>query len=260
MARRALAVAVSAPYVQLTEKYRPRHLADFQGHDSIRRILAQLVAVPFDSAWFFLGASGTGKTSMALAVSEALGGELFHVPSRLCDLETVGRIVSRCAYQPMNGGRHVILIDEADRMTSAAQLAFLSVLDSINAVMIFTANDTKLIEDRFLSRCRLLRFETKNLAPAAVQFLGEVWTREGGAADRPDMAGLFRKSGSNLRTALMNLELLLTDPTLEIPEPVQVVAISGKSPKTRAEVDPARRAAALRAWVTMRARRAGGTS
>ena len=53
----------------LAEKYRPRKVADFIGLEKQRRILSKLTANPFASAWLFVGASGTGKTSLALAIA-----------------------------------------------------------------------------------------------------------------------------------------------------------------------------------------------
>lgn len=66
------------------------------------------------------------------------------------------------------GGFHVVLADEADQMTNAAQLALLSKLDSTdpapNTIWIFTANDTQRLERRFLSRCKLLEFSSYGLS------------------------------------------------------------------------------------------------
>ncbi len=59
--------------VSLTEKYRPRRIADFAGLENQRRILSRFAANPYPSAWLFLGASGTGKTTLALALAAPSG-------------------------------------------------------------------------------------------------------------------------------------------------------------------------------------------
>ena len=97
-------------------------------------------------------------------------------------------------------------------MTKPAQVAFLSILDGTEAprdtVWIFTANGTKGLEPRFLSRTRVLEFSLADDGVAAATFLGDVWRRET-AAPVPDLGVVFRTSGCNLRDALMRLEVML---------------------------------------------------
>jgi replication-associated recombination protein RarA len=62
--------------VNLTDRYRPRTLADFVGLDKPRAILAKLAADPFPSSWAFVGPPGIGKTTAALALAEQLPAEL----------------------------------------------------------------------------------------------------------------------------------------------------------------------------------------
>lgn len=70
----------------LAEKYRPRKIEDFAGLEKVKRIVSKLAANPFPSAWLFVGPSGTGKTTMALALAEAIPAELHHITSQNCTL------------------------------------------------------------------------------------------------------------------------------------------------------------------------------
>src|SRR5258706_15913014 len=96
----------------LSERYRPRTLADFVGLEKPKKVLRKFAANPFPNAAFlFVGPSGTGKTSMALALCEAIQGELHHIPSQSCNVACVedvctamplrtaqrSKIVTRCA-------------------------------------------------------------------------------------------------------------------------------------------------------------------
>jgi replication-associated recombination protein RarA len=201
------------PFPQpLSEKHRPRRVADFIGLAKPKKVAAAFVERPFASAWLFLGPSGTGKTSMALAIAESIPAELHHIPSQNCDLETVQRMVSMCRYVPMSGYRfHLILVDEADKMSPAAQLDFLSKMDATAApeatIIIFTANDTRLLEQRFLSRCHLLEFEPAGTAGELPHYLAKIAKKEGYRFT--DTAALAQASGSNVRDALMRLEVEL---------------------------------------------------
>src|SRR5215469_8248706 len=84
----------------LTEKYRPTAIADFVGLDKIKRAMSKLAANPYPSAWFFLGNSGTGKTTMALAMANEMPAELHHIASKECTLETVQEIAKKCHWMP----------------------------------------------------------------------------------------------------------------------------------------------------------------
>ena len=67
-------------------------------------------------------------------------------------------------------------------MSRPAQDAFLSALDATafpdNTTFVFTANSTDGLEDRFLSRCRTLRFETDGMLEPAVALFARIWREE----------------------------------------------------------------------------------
>src|SRR3984893_7390004 len=114
----------------LSEKYRPHSFDAFVGLDKAKKVLAKFAGSPFPNAAFlFVGPSGTGKTSIALALCEAIRGELHHIPSQSCNVATLEDTVRMCYSPPRTNTLHVVLVDESDQMTSAAQLAFLSKLD-----------------------------------------------------------------------------------------------------------------------------------
>src|ERR1700690_1295762 len=84
----------------LTEKYRPLTIGAFVGLDKVKKIMSKLATSPFNSAWFFLGPSGTGKTTMALALTAEMPAEVHHIASKACDLDTVREIAKQCHYCP----------------------------------------------------------------------------------------------------------------------------------------------------------------
>jgi replication-associated recombination protein RarA len=195
----------------LAEKYRPHSFSEFIGLDKPKRILSKLAETPYASAWLFVGPSGTGKTSMALAFCEAIRGELHHIPSQQCNVETIENVIRQCHYIPSAGKSfHVVLVDEGDRMSKAAQLHLLSKLDATafppNTIFIFTCNATDGLEDRFLSRTRQIVFQSHGLAEQAAKLLETIWEREAGQAEKPNFLRIVRDSQNNVRDALMSLE------------------------------------------------------
>jgi replication factor C subunit 2/4 len=201
----------------LSEKYRPHFLADFIGLEKPKRVLSKFAANPFPNAAFlFVGPSGTGKTSAALALCEQIGGELHKIPSQKANLETIEDVTRQCWYVPKNGGKslHIILRDEADAMTPACQLALLSKLDSTafppQTVFIFTANSTDKLQDRFLSRCMALEFSSHGMAKEAASLLEKIWQQEAGdTPEKPNFLRLVQDSHNNIRDAVNSLQVEL---------------------------------------------------
>ena len=200
----------------LSEKYRPRSLADFVGLDKPKRVLSKFADAPFPNAAFlFVGPSGVGKTSMGLAFCETIKGELHHVPSQTCNVETLENVIRHCHYVPSSGHSfHIVLVDEADKMTKAAQLHLLSKLDATafppSTIFIFTANSVEGLEDRFISRCMQLQFTSHGLAEPTAELLARIWQAEAGTTgEQPNFLRIVRDSGNNIRNAVNSLQVEL---------------------------------------------------
>lgn len=196
----------------LADKYRPRQISGFLGLEKPRKIMERFAANPRAAAFLFSGPSGTGKSTMALALCEAIRGELIHIPSQHCSVAELEEALARTIYVPMMGKKWwFVLVDEADQMTDKAQLALLSKLDSTgrieNTVFVFTCNDTERLEKRFLSRCLTVEFSSYGLNGNLTTFLREVWLAEGGTDENaPNFA---RLASGNVRDSLSRLEVEL---------------------------------------------------
>lgn len=199
----------------LVEKYRPRAISDFVGLDKPRKVLSAFCQRPTPCAWLFYGPPGVGKSTMALAMIEALGAELHHIPSQKCTVDAIDDAIRQCWYLPAKaGGFHVVLVDEADRMSNAAQLALLSKLDATDpppqTIFVFTANSTDGLEKRFLSRCRVLEFSSYGMRDDLAGLLSKVWETETGTlSNAPDFARIAKDSTNNVRDALNRIEVEL---------------------------------------------------
>jgi DNA polymerase III delta prime subunit len=147
---------------------------------------------------------------MALALAETLRAELHHIPSQQCNVANVEDVIRHCWYVPASGGFHLVLVDEADRMSNAAQLHFLSKLDATafppQTVFVFTCNTTDGLEPRFLSRTRQIEFSSYGLASEATRLLEGIWQREANGASAPNFARIVKESSNNIRDAIMTLE------------------------------------------------------
>jgi replication-associated recombination protein RarA len=198
----------------LAEKYRPRLISDFIGLEKQRKVLSNFAKRPCSCAWLFIGPPGLGKSAMALALAEEMKAELHKIPSQKCNLESIENTVRMCWYAPMTpGGFHVVLADEANRMSNSAQLALLSKLDATdpapNTCWIFTANTAEGLEKPFFSRCRVMEFSNYGLRSDLATFLAEVWKAETGKDGTLDFTRIAKDANSNVREALSVLEIEL---------------------------------------------------
>jgi replication-associated recombination protein RarA len=194
----------------LAEKYRPRAISDFIGLDKPKRMLVKFADKPYQSAWIFIGPSGTGKTTMALTLAEMLRAEVHHIPSQQCNVANVEDVIRLCWYVPASGGFHLVLVDEADKMSNAAQLHFLSKLDATafppQTIFVFTCNTMEGLEERFLSRTRQVEFSSYGMAAEATRLLESIWQQEASGTAPPNFARIVKESSNNIRDALMRLE------------------------------------------------------
>lgn len=198
----------------LVEKYRPQTISEFVGMDDPRADAAALVRNPYASAWYFVGSSGTGKTSLALAIAAELKAEVHHVPSQSCTVDVVKALRSRLQLTSMFSKWKVVIVDEAEEMSAAAENAWLSLTDSTNrppdTIIIFTANGTDKLSnpERFLSRCDVVKFSTHGLAKDATALLETIWEQEtaGLTVDAPNFARIVKESNNNIRESLQVLQ------------------------------------------------------
>lgn len=199
----------------LTEAYKPQTIGEFVGLQKQKAILEKLVAQPRPCGLLFLGGPGTGKTSMAFAYARAIDAEIHHVPSQECNLDNLERVSAMCHRVPYDFQKgkpctwHVVIVDEADQMSTAAQTFLLSRLDGSNpcpqTIWILTANADDRLADRFLSRLiKLPKFNGYGSGTDVRDLLTRIWSERGNGNPEPDFS---RYSTSNVREALQQLEI-----------------------------------------------------
>jgi hypothetical protein len=272
--------------VSLAVKYQPK-VKNFIGLDAVKRAMLGLLAKPRPCAILAIGATGTGKTAMGLALADQLPASLYHLKSQSCDVAALQDAWQHCQYYPGEGKRcHFMLLDEFHRTTDKTQLQWLSYGDgsallrptllggfeageappviwylTMNGVGPTQTDWPTGLDSTVMTRCMVLKFEAPSPEKVA-RYLRWVWEREGGPKKYPQEFFDSLAKGIAVRDALMRLDVELLAPrtSKEVREQLAAdrAAIEEAEANKWAEAlenapDPKRSQAAQQAWRTMRA-------
>ncbi|MDI9569588.1 MAG: DNA polymerase III subunit delta' [Pseudomonadota bacterium] len=179
------------------------------GHERQREQLGAAIAGGrLAHAYLFHGRDGIGKQEVAKAFAAAvLCGKGQPTPCDACvackkvqsgnhpdliilkpdgafiRMQAVRELIGAMAFRPMEGGRRLFLIDDADRLHPAAANALLKTLEepaAANIIVLITAKPY-LLPRTIISRCRQLRFQPLRRETVA-RFLEEQGGLEANAA------------------------------------------------------------------------------
>lgn len=150
------------------EKYRPSGLEDLLSHQEIIATLRKLIANNRLPHLLFCGPPGTGKTSTILACAKEMYGPSFKsmvLELNASDDRGIGVVRDQIksfasTRRIFSSGVKLIILDEADAMTTAAQMALRRVVEKFaaNTRFCIICNYVNKIIPALQSRCTKFRF------------------------------------------------------------------------------------------------------
>ena len=202
------------------EKHRPARLADIVGNRPILSKLQTLAREENILSLILAGPPGCGKTTAVLALCREVLGENFGVATielnasdeRGIDVvrEKIKEFAERKVTLP-EGQHKVVILDEADSLTEAAQQAMRMIISDFSDTtrFVFSCNDSSRLIEPIQSRCALLRFA--RLEDADIRdYLLRVAEAEGVRFGDEGLETLVFIADGDMRNAVNNLQAVHT--------------------------------------------------
>ena len=208
------------------EKYRPKTIDDCILSDTIKGTLNDLVKEERVPNLMFTGPAGVGKTTVARAICDMTSSDYIIIngsdEGRMIDtLRT--KMTQFCSTISLQGGRKVVIIDEADYMNpDSVQPAMRGFIEKFaeNCSFIFTCNFKNRIIEPIHSRCAVVDFGLKKDEKPVIasQFLircGAILTEENIEHDKRVVVQLINKHFPDFRRVINELQRYSTSGTID---------------------------------------------
>jgi replication factor C subunit 2/4 len=201
------------------EKFRPNNLDEIQSQEDIIMSLKNCIKTKNIPHLLFFGPSGCGKTSTILALAKEIFGEKYW-SDRVIELnasdergiKVVREKIKRYAMNSVSINPNIppwkiIILDEADNMTSDSQFALRKIMEDYSKVTRFCiiCNYHNKIIDPIVSRCSLYRF--KPIPKENIHFkLKDICEKEASIIDNKSVEMIEKISRGDLRKAINFLQ------------------------------------------------------
>jgi replication factor C small subunit len=194
------------------EKYRPTKLSEIVNQTEIIGSLEALIKNPADMPHLmFSGSAGVGKTTAALCISRQILGEYakdYTLELNASDERGIGMVREKVKKFSRFAGMSevpfkIIILDEADEMTSDAQTALRRIIEDTAKIcrFIFIANNISKIIDPIQSRCATFKFTSIPEADI-IKRLEEIAKKEKVKVDKKGLKAIYDYSEGDLRHAI----------------------------------------------------------
>jgi replication factor C small subunit len=227
------------------EKYRPSTIEQIANQSEIMRGLKNLIKNPYEIPHFiFAGPAGVGKTTAAMCIAKELLGVNWRrdtlelnasdergikmVRERVKEFAAVMKFSSTT--ESNDKPYRIIILDEADEMTSEAQTALRRIIEDSSRTtrFIIICNYLSQLIDPIQSRCVIFRF-TRLPKQEVVNHLSEICRKEGIEFDVKALSRIYDSTSGDLRHSINILQSAATNNSISFENVETSIGLSGKA-------------------------------
>jgi len=203
--------------IMWVEKYRPKEISEVVNQKDIKGSLSALLKNQEEMPHLlFSGSAGVGKTTMAICISKEILGEKwkdYTLELNASDERGINMVRERVKKFSRFAGLDteipfkIIILDEADEMTSDAQTALRRIIEDTAKFcrFILIANNISKIINPIQSRCAIFKFSQIDEKEITTH-LKTVLKKEKGKADEKGLKEIAEYAGGDLRHAINLLQ------------------------------------------------------
>jgi len=203
--------------IMWVEKYRPKKISEIVNQKDIKGSLSALLKNQEEMPHLlFSGSAGVGKTTMALCISQEILGDKwkdYTLELNASDERGINMVRERVKKFSRFAGLDteipfkIIILDEADEMTSDAQTALRRIIEDTAKFcrFILIANNISKIINPIQSRCAVFKFSQIDEKDITTH-LKVLLKKEKGKADEKGLKEIAEYAGGDLRHAINLLQ------------------------------------------------------
>ena len=225
-----------------SEKYRPKKLSEVVDQKGIIKGISNLIKSPDIPHMLFAGPAGVGKTTTALCIAmELLGEEWKKNTLELNASDERGikmvreRVKEFAASIKLAGDREfgkpkIIILDEADEMTSEAQTALRRIIeDSARTTrFVIICNYLSQIIEPIQSRCVVFRF-TRLPKEDVIDHLKMICEQQKVKYEEKALAQIYEATGGDLRRSINIMQAAAGMGSVSVASVTAAIGLSGRS-------------------------------